>query len=524
MSKIVIVFTFLIGSFFSMAQFQFDFKQSLPVIKAGNTLKMPWTGGLNYVQISQLDVDFDGDLDLFVFDRSSDQIRIFKQVEINNVKTYEFAPMAYLQFPTDLRYRVQILDYNQDGKNDIFTYGIGGMKVYKNIGNAQEGLKWELAKSLLYSDYNGSELNLYVSSSDIPAIVDVENDGDLDFIVGTWNASVKTDNKIYAYRAKDQKLLWTYAVNDVMYHGTAVGDLDKDGKQELVVGCYNDTLYCINAENGTTNWKYSFGNNFYVGGPALIADLNNDGRCEVVFSAWYKMAALTWDGKLFWEYNIPNYKQSFRGAAIADVNNNAFLDVVFGTDGGSVIGLNGQNGSLIFNKNLRTEYGDSLYAVDHAPLLADFDKDGKMDVFVAGGHAEYPNFYKNFGRAYLLTIGKGNGPDWLMFQNDIWRRSNICEKKTSSIENILVESNDIHIYPNPTFGETNFELTLKESAEVSIAIYNIQGQKISTMNAGILNAGKQTLQWKAAEGLASGLFYVEIKIGAATTFAKVLLQ
>ena len=96
MSKIALVFSFLIGSYFSMAQFQFDFKQSLPVIKAGNTLKMPWTGGLNYVQVSQLDVDFDGDLDLFVFDRSSDQIRIFKQVEINNVKSYEFAPMAYL--------------------------------------------------------------------------------------------------------------------------------------------------------------------------------------------------------------------------------------------------------------------------------------------------------------------------------------------------------------------------------------------------------------------------------------------
>jgi hypothetical protein len=111
-----------------------------------------------------------------------------------------------------------------------------------------------------------------------------------------------------------------------------------------------------------------------------------------------------------------------------------------------------------------------------------------------------------------------------MFQNDIWRRSNICEKKTSSIENILVETNDIQIYPNPTFGETNFELTIKESAEVSIAIYNLQGQKICTMNAGVLNAGKQTLQWKAAQGLAGGLFYVEIKIGAATTFAKLLIQ
>jgi hypothetical protein len=89
MIKTVFLLIFLSLSIGISAQFQFDFKQTLPVFKAGNALKTPWTGGLNYVQVSQLDVDFDGDLDLFVFDRSSDQIRIFKQVEINNVKSYE---------------------------------------------------------------------------------------------------------------------------------------------------------------------------------------------------------------------------------------------------------------------------------------------------------------------------------------------------------------------------------------------------------------------------------------------------
>ncbi len=339
-----------------------------------------------------------------------------------------------------------IADIDGDGKPEILHGEFGG---YVMCINAEDGsTAWEIAV----------DTKSWIQTA--PTIVDVNNDGDLDFIVGTWNASIKTDNKIYAYRAKDQKLLWTYAVNDVMYHGTAVGDLDKDGKAELVVGCYNDTLYCINAENGTTNWKYSFGNLFYVGGPALIADLNNDGRCEVVFSAWYKMAALTWDGKLFWQYDIPNYKQSFRGAAIADVNNNVFPDVVFGTDGGSVIGLNGQDGSLIFNKNLRSDYGDSLYAIDNVPLVADFDKDGKMDVFIVGGHGEYPDFFKDFGRAYLLSIAPGNGPDWLMFQNDIWRRSNICEKKTSTIEEVNLPKEEISIYPNPTFGAINIELNL----------------------------------------------------------------
>lgn len=403
-----------------------------------------------------------------------------------------------------------IADIDGDGKAEILHGEFGG---YVICINAEDGTKaWEIAV----------DTKSWIQTA--PTIVDVNNDGDLDFIVGTWNASVKTDNKIYAYRAKDQKLLWTYDVNDVMYHGTAVGDLDKDGKQELVVGCYNDTLYCINAENGTTNWKYSFGNSFYVGGPALIADLNNDGHCEVVFSAWYKMAALTWDGKLFWEYNIPNYKQSFRGAAIADVNNNAFPDVVFGTDGGSVIGLNGQDGSLIFNKNLRSDFGDSLYAIDNAPLIADFDKDGKMDVFIVGGHGEYPDFYKDFGRAYLLSIAPGNGPDWLMFQNDIWRRSNICEKKTSAVAETFLQHEEISIYPNPSFGEINIELTLSEKVEVGIALYNLQGQKINSKDVGFLNSGKYLFQWETAAELLAGMYYFVIKVGEKIHHEKLILR
>ena len=403
-----------------------------------------------------------------------------------------------------------IADIDGDGKAEILHGEFGG---YVMCINAEDGSKaWEIAV----------DTKSWIQTA--PTIVDVNNDGDLDFVVGTWNASVKTDNKIYAYRAKDQKLLWTYAVNDVMYHGTAVGDLDKDGKPELVVGCYNDTLYCINAENGTTNWKYSFGNSFYVGGPALIADLNNDGRCEVVFSAWYKMAALSWDGKLFWEYNIPNYKQSFRGAAIADVNNNAFPDVVFGTDGGSVIGLNGQDGSLIFNKNLRSDYGDSLYAIDNAPLIADFDKDGKMDVFIVGGHGEYPDFYKDFGRAYLLSIAPGNGPDWLMFQNDIWRRSNICEKKTSSVSATFLQNEDIAIYPNPSLGEINIALNLYEKAEVDIALYTLQGQKINGNGVGYLNAGKHLIPWRLPSGLAAGIYYCVITVGEQVYHEKLLLR
>lgn len=166
----------------AQAQFQFNFQDSIVVKKAGVPLKMPWSGGLNYAQFSYIDYDFDGDDDLFVFDRSFDQIRIFKNEVQNGTHFYRYEPLAHLHFPSDVRYRAAIADYNNDGKGDLFTYGIGGIKVYKNVGNAVSGLQWEVAKELLYSDYDGTLLNLYVSSSDIPALVDVEKDGDLDIL------------------------------------------------------------------------------------------------------------------------------------------------------------------------------------------------------------------------------------------------------------------------------------------------------------------------------------------------------
>jgi hypothetical protein len=146
------------------SQFQFNFNDSISVQKLGNALENPWAGGLNYAQFSELDYDFDGDLDLVVFDRSNDQIRVFVHVVEGGNHFYRFDPEGDAYFPSDLRYRMQLVDYDQDGKNDLFTYGIGGMKVFRNVGSPGSGLQWMLVKNLLYSDYNGNFMGLYVSS------------------------------------------------------------------------------------------------------------------------------------------------------------------------------------------------------------------------------------------------------------------------------------------------------------------------------------------------------------------------
>jgi hypothetical protein len=54
--------------------------------------------------------------------------------------------------------------------------------VYRNVGNATDGLQWVVEKTLVRTNYLGSNSNLYVSSIDIPAYVDVDGDGDIDVL------------------------------------------------------------------------------------------------------------------------------------------------------------------------------------------------------------------------------------------------------------------------------------------------------------------------------------------------------
>ena len=70
------------------AQFKFGYNNDIPVKVLGQKLAFPWVGGLNYVQISEIDYNFDGEMDLFVFDRSKDNIRIFETVIQNGIRSY----------------------------------------------------------------------------------------------------------------------------------------------------------------------------------------------------------------------------------------------------------------------------------------------------------------------------------------------------------------------------------------------------------------------------------------------------
>jgi outer membrane protein assembly factor BamB len=360
-----------------------------------------------------------------------------------------------------------IADIDNDGKPEILHGGFDGHVLCINGENGS--VSWSLTVNN----------NSWIQTA--PTVVDADSDGQLDFVVGTWAFGSDT-NKVYAFRGNDHSLIWSEPVPDVIYHGTAVSDLDEDGKPELIIGDYDGILYVFNAEDGSDVWQYQA--DYYIGAPAAVADLDNDGKCEIVFCDAYGVGSLSGTGGLDWYYTIPDYGTAFRGVAIADINGDNIPDLAFGTSTGRAIVLNGSDGSVIWSLDLATHYGKA-FEIDHAPVIADFDNDGTMDVFLVGGHAEYPNFQNNYGRGYMISAGIGTGPAWLMFQHDPRRQSSLCGNPVTSItEEAGNTVQQMSVYPNPGIDR----ITIESMENGYIEILTLQGRTVSTLKA----EGKQT--------------------------------
>lgn len=171
-------------------QFTYTLDHSIPVSDTDDRpMRLAWSGGLNAAQFNTMDLNGDGTDDLVLYDRMANKIITF--VAENNL--YVPAPEYEGMFPEDLYNWVLLRDFNCDGRKDIFTGDVLGMKVY--INTTSDGrLEWEPymfstgfdgPKShvlLTKNPATGFKVNLQIQYDDLPSISDVDGDGDLDIL------------------------------------------------------------------------------------------------------------------------------------------------------------------------------------------------------------------------------------------------------------------------------------------------------------------------------------------------------
>jgi hypothetical protein len=145
----------------------------------------PFTGGLSAPQWSEIDVDWDGDLDLFAFDRDGSRVLVFEKTDGGGWKER----LDWGQGWPALKHWALLRDFDCDGLPDLFTGYQNSIHVYRNTSSTPGVPTFEpYAVPLMASWDFGSgaqQLPVVCLTIDKPAIFDVDNDGDLDFICFT---------------------------------------------------------------------------------------------------------------------------------------------------------------------------------------------------------------------------------------------------------------------------------------------------------------------------------------------------
>lgn len=405
----------------AFAQFTYTIDQSIPVEINGRSLSLAWAGGLNSAQVNKMDFDGDGNEDLVVFDRSADKIMPYR----NAGGAYEYAPDYELLFPEAVSQWMLLRDINCDGKKDIFTSDPFGIVAYVNTTKPGQQLSWRQFNPgfpLLTKGFSGN-INLKINDVDIPAIDDVDNDGDLDILsmrfvgVGTveWHKNMSIENTGVCDSLQLERVTQTYGgVEECTCGVFAFGgeDCDLDGGRIQHVG--GKTLLNIDIDNdGDHDLLYS-----EETCPTVYLFTNEGDKDNPVF-----------ESSSFFPQPSPASFSMFPAPFFEDVDFDGLTDLVvspnlYSRQFENVLVRN----SLWFYKNTGTADQPTFTFMQNdflqenmidvgdysTPTLFDTDNDGDEDLFIG--------FYgdENFRGSmyYFENVGSANAPMFRQITSD----------------------------------------------------------------------------------------------------------
>lgn len=260
------------------AQTFFFSRRDLPMMQNtnGNTYTNALAGGLNSAQYNTMKLNNDALEDLVIFDRTNNKISTFIAVEANGQKSYQYAP-EYENFFPELSFWILLRDYDGDGKKDIFAYSRrGGILVYRNVSVVNQPPQWELTTDLIRTNGFTPNLNLAVPATDIPSIIDIDGDGDLDIMTFDFLGGLIElhQNQSIEQNGNASKLVFKRI--DRCWGGVQEGT--NCGEFSFGITCDNgmDTLEEGNARD---NQRVQ-----HVGSVLLVSDLDGDGVKDALIS------------------------------------------------------------------------------------------------------------------------------------------------------------------------------------------------------------------------------------------------
>lgn len=398
------------------------------VVENEVVLQNPFAGGLSIPVTSEVDLNNDGLLDIYVYDRTTKLHLGFLYDGAN----YRYNPSATAHFPA-INSWILLYDYNQDGIADIFanafmgstptTPQIESISVYTAYyeNNQIRFTPYErngLTNHLAYTLADASSKFIYISRNDCPAIDDVDGDGDTDIL--TFDAS-----GVYVEYYQNQAVEQGFGIGEFIFElkeecwgGFKENDSTPTADLSPVMGdCFNalqtngypkrhigSTLYSLDLDNDCD--KELFIGDLFVNNLLL---LQNGGDCQ---QAWMTQQ----------DANFPSYDEApnlgdLPRISVFDATHDGAKDLLVssfreGTSETELIWLyenKGDDLNPIFELQQTDFLTDNMIDIGRGstPSFFDYNADGLLDLIVgnvgmAQGFIQRPAalfLYENTGTA-----------------------------------------------------------------------------------------------------------------------------
>ena len=405
------------------------------LIQNNSVLTSGLAGGLNAPQFYHVDINRDGINDLFVFDRDGNKNLVFEARPAGNCYEYVLNARLANYFPLMTEF-VVVRDYNGDDIPDLFTYskiGIAGIQLYKGI-DVLDHLEFELVvldqnyANVLAHEFGGNLSNINISRIDLPAIEDIDGDGDLDILTfpssgGRMNLfqNLQTDRAL-----ADDAIVFELA--DDCWGGF----YESDFSEEIFLGPTIDE--CATPFDGGADTRHN-------GSTTLIFDQNKDGLPDVLIGDFTsdRLVFMQNGGTIenAWmvdqDFNFPSYDQSlelptFLSSFYIDLNCDDRQDLLVAPNitNGSYKTENVYyyentgvvQDSFSFRSNSFLSEAMLDFGKKSAPTVVDLNADGWLDL-VVGVAIDFDNpNAEPTGLVSLVHTGDADNPEYTVDDTD----------------------------------------------------------------------------------------------------------
>ena len=232
-----------------------------------------------------------------------------------------------------------------------------------------------------------------------PALADADGDGVDDVIIGADSSpGPPVDHRGGFMRAirRDRTAIWQFAIDDIVRSSPSIGDIDGDGKPEVVFGAGDywggtdsTKVFALHLKSGTPVAGWPKDTNGVTNASPTLADLDGDGTLDVAI-ATFGSAHLPGKpgGSVYAWHGDGSPMKGFPTASDGGVVVGQMVTVDLRGDGGQdllvatgalITAIDGATGEHLFHLAEGANVG-----FQNAPVVTDVEGDGRLDVLAAG--------------------------------------------------------------------------------------------------------------------------------------------